>query len=187
MASSYTGRSKLLTRNPLGIHSWVGSYPTLSYRSDGGRIRPGSQQDRAFKPGNTTLRNPDVQPDVSHPSFSTINIESFHLQLPPEKRDKLIITGGVETLSGANAHPVVLAGQFYGSKPEPTEVYLGEARTDDKGHLVVLAGHGLSRSIADKDKPFPLIMTDFDSPDWIDDTCDGWISVEVKHSPSGNT
>jgi hypothetical protein len=89
-------------------------------------------------------------------------------------------------LRGANAHSVPLSGQFYGSHSKPTEVYLGEARTDDEGRLVILAGRGLSRSVADKDIPYPLITTDFDSPDWIDDTSDGWVHVEVKHAASGD-
>jgi hypothetical protein len=109
---------------------------------------------------------------------------SWRSQLPPEKRDKLIITSGILKLLGTNIQSTRLAGQFYGSKTEPTEVYLGEAKTDDQGRLVVLAGSGFSRSIADKDQPYPLIMTDFDSPDWIDDTSDGWISVRVRHTPS---
>ena len=102
-------------------------------------------------------------------------------QLAPENRDKLIVNSGVVNLPGAGVGPITLAGQFYGSKCDPTDIYLGEARTDETGRLIVLAGHGYSHSIADKDQPYPLIMTDFDSPDWIDDTSDGWISVTVEH------
>jgi hypothetical protein len=94
------------------------------------------------------------------------------------------VNSGVKTLSGANAHPVHLAGKFYGSQTSATEIYLGEAQTDEDGRLVVLAGRGHSRSIADADQPYPLIMTDFDSPDWIDDTCDGWVHVEAVHTAS---
>jgi hypothetical protein len=58
---------------------------------------------------------------------------------------------------------------------------LGEAWTDEEGRLVILAGRGYSRSIADPNQPYPLILTDFDSPDWIDDTSDGYVDVTVKH------
>ena len=75
---------------------------------------------------------------------------------------------------------VPLVGHFYGSKSKSTKIHLGDARTDEQGRLVVLAGHGESKSIAKKDEPYPYILTDFDSPDWIDDTSDGWISVHVK-------
>ena len=80
---------------------------------------------------------------------------------------------------------VPLIGDFYGSKKKPTKIHLGDASTDEEGRLVVLAGHGESKSIANEDDPYPYILTDFDSPDWIDDTSDGWISVTVKtiHAP----
>lgn len=94
----------------------------------------------------------------------------------------MIVNSGVRTISGINAKPIKLAGNFFGSKQIPTEIYLGEARTDSAGRLVVLAGRGYSHSIADKDKPYPLIMTDFDSSDWVDDTSDGWVNVKVVHS-----
>lgn len=97
------------------------------------------------------------------------------------------MTSGTKTLGGINIHPVPLSGQFYGSQPDPTDVYLGEARTDSEGRLVVLAGRGLSRSIVDKNVPYPLILTDFDSADWIDDTSDGRIHVQVTHISSGRT
>lgn len=96
------------------------------------------------------------------------------------------MTSGIQRLCGVGAKPIPLKGQFYGSKTEPTPVYLGEASTDDYGRLVVLAGRGLARSIKDNDKPYPLIRSDFDNPDWFDDTSDGWINAILKHS-SGKT
>lgn len=93
----------------------------------------------------------------------------------------------VQTVIGTNASPVELAGEFYGSKDTPTPVYLGEARTDEEGRLVVLAGRGLSFSIAQEGIKYPLILTDFDSPDWIDDTSDGWVSVTATHTVSTKT
>ena len=93
---------------------------------------------------------------------------------------------GTQEITGSNTKPVRLTGDFYGSKEYPTNIPLGEARTDEEGRLVILAGHGKSMSIAQADDPYPYIMTDFDSPDWIDDTSDGWISVTIKpHSPEG--
>lgn len=59
-------------------------------------------------------------------------------------------------------------------------MYLGEAHVDNSGRLVVKPGRGFSRSVVDQEKPFPLIMTDFDNPDWIDDTSDGWIDASVE-------
>uniref|UniRef100_A0A8H8CET3 Iminophenyl-pyruvate dimer synthase domain-containing protein n=1 Tax=Psilocybe cubensis TaxID=181762 RepID=A0A8H8CET3_PSICU len=130
----------------------------------------GKTQDGHFESGYTTLRNPSVQ-----------------AKLPPDQRDKLIVDSGIQSVSGCNAKSVPLAGKFYGSKTEPTDVYLGEARTDEQGRLVVLAGRGLSKSIAKEDDPYPYIMTDFDSPDWIDDTCDGWITATITSTASGKS
>jgi hypothetical protein len=96
------------------------------------------------------------------------------------------VNSGPQEISGSNTKPVPLAGDFYGSKEHPTNIYLGEARTDEEGRLIVLAGHGKSRSIAKEGDPYPYLMTDFDSSDWIDDTSDGWISVSIKpHSSEG--
>lgn len=86
---------------------------------------------------------------------------------------------GIKTLPGINLGPIPLQGSFYGSKDKPTDIYLGEVRTDAEGHLIVLAGRGKSMSIAKPDDPYPYILTDFDSPDWIDDTSDGWITASI--------
>jgi hypothetical protein len=121
----------------------------------------GKTQEGAFQLGYTTLRNPKVQANKT-----------------PNERTNLIVNSGLKTVQ--YHQKVRLAGYFYGSKEKGTEIYLGEARTDNQGRLVVLAGHGESKSVANKDEPYPYILTDFDSPDWIDDTCDGWISATVK-------
>ena len=52
-------------------------------------------------------------------------------------------------------------------------VALGEMRTDDDGHLLVLGGFGKSASPANK----PL--GGLHSPDWYDDTSDGPVTAEV--------
>jgi hypothetical protein len=87
----------------------------------------------------------------------------------------------VQTISGRNAAKIEMKGDFWGSrKDKPESVYLGEIRTDPEGRLVVLAGRGTSASITDPKVRHPLLMTDFDSADWFDDTCDGWIDVTVE-------
>jgi hypothetical protein len=129
----------------------------------------GSEDTGAFQPGYRTLRNPTVQPDI-----------------PPDQRTKLIVDSGVHTINSSSSEaPQPLQGEFFGSKDKPTTIYLGEASTDDQGRLVVKAGRGKSMSIAQEGDEYPLILTDFDSPDWIDDTCDGWITVKVTHKDSG--
>lgn len=102
-------------------------------------------------------------------------------QLPPEKRSDLIIRSGIRTLNGINHEDVILAGQFTGSSKKTHTIRLGEAKTDEEGHLVVLPGYGDSHSVLKDNDPYPLILNDFDSPDWVDDTSDGWIEVKAKH------
>ena len=129
-----------------------------------------------------------MQRDVSFPcQHALCPYFNRFVQLPPDERTRLIVDSQVQTISGTNASPVELAGEFYGSKDTPTAVYLGEARTDEEGRLVVLGGRGLSFSIAQEGIKYPLILTDFDSPDWIDDTGDGWVSVTATHTTSSKT
>ncbi|KAF8637314.1 hypothetical protein AX16_010842 [Volvariella volvacea WC 439] len=124
----------------------------------------GRMEEGPFQPGYTRLRNPAVQPD-----------------LPPDSRDRLIIRSSTGVLEGCDAKlDEPLHGTFTGSTNEPVDVYLGDAWTDEKGRLVIVGGHGRSRSVADPNEEYPFITDDFDSPDWIDDTSDGWVSVRVK-------
>lgn len=110
----------------------------------------------------------------------------FHFirQLPPQERKRLYIRSDEHTLSGPKHEAVRLEGEFIGSTGDPNTIYLGEALTNDEGHLVVLPGYGDSRSYKKDSDPYPLILNDFDSPDWVDDTSDGWIKVTATHSGS---
>jgi hypothetical protein len=77
--------------------------------------------------------------------------------------------------------PVKLKGSFQGSQLTAQDVHLGEIRTDEQGRLIFIGGAGYSRSVAKQDTPHfqPDIISEFDSIDWVDDTCDGWVNVEV--------
>ncbi|KAF8637298.1 hypothetical protein AX16_010828 [Volvariella volvacea WC 439] len=123
-----------------------------------------------FKPGYTTLRNSDVQAE---------NL--------PDNRDRLVIRTNVAPIGGPDQGPVELKGAFKGTaslilKPPKTykaeTVYPGEARTDKKGHLIILGGRGDLCNILDPVKP--LIADDFNTPGWIDDTSDGRITARVR-------
>lgn len=59
---SSSGHSMLSTRRLLGIHLWVG---LLIWNIENFLdLQSGKNQEGAFQPGFTTLRNPLVQPDV---------------------------------------------------------------------------------------------------------------------------
>jgi len=80
------------------------------------------------------------------------------------------------------APPVNLTGDFYGSQTNLTKVHLGQLRTDDKGRLIFIGGAGYSRCVRKHGTPHfqPDITSEFDSIDWVDDTCDGWVHVVVR-------
>ena len=143
----------------------------------------GRTQEGAFQPGYTTLRNPKVQAEVSRSIFTITTmfltlLQFAFMQNSPDDRSHLIVDSTLKDVHYGQKVPLV--GHFYGSKTKSIKIYLGEARTDEQGRLVVLAGHGESKSVTNKDDPYPYIPTEFDSPDWIDDTSDGWISVHIK-------
>ncbi|KAJ8591361.1 hypothetical protein M405DRAFT_860602 [Rhizopogon salebrosus TDB-379] len=115
------------------------------------------------------LRNPDVQPT-----------------LKPEERSQLIVDSQVQKISYPGS-PVKLKGSFQGSRSsaeESVDVHLGEIRVDDQGRLIFIGGAGYSRSVGKADTPHfqPDIISGFNSIDWVDDTCDGWVDVEVEIS-----
>ena len=86
-------------------------------------------------------------------------------------REKLLIDGGKNTLSGRN-----IAGeqhQFIGAFDE-VSVYLGEMTTDSEGRLVMLGGHGKSANIHGD----PAV-TFGNNDGWYDDTSDGPITADV--------
>lgn len=84
-------------------------------------------------------------------------------------RSKLVIKGGEVELTGANAKRKTCAGKFM---DEP--VYLGEGKTDEKGRLIVLGGHGLSKSYNGS-----LAVTFANNETWHDDTSDGPVTAKV--------
>lgn len=74
------------------------------------------------------------------------------------------------TVTGPSRSGDVLQGQFLGE-----DVYLGEARTDPQGRLVVLGGRGKSGSV-----PPGAPLRDFANNDaWHDDVSDGPVSATV--------
>lgn len=87
---------------------------------------------------------------------------------PGIEEESLVIDAGVQSLSGAEQH-LPLQGAFLGSA-----VRLGDLRTDGEGRLLVLGGHGVSRS------PSHAPLTNFANNDgWHDDVSDGPVRARV--------
>ncbi|MCU0686667.1 MAG: LodA/GoxA family CTQ-dependent oxidase, partial [Polyangiaceae bacterium] len=90
-------------------------------------------------------------------------------------RDALAIDPGPRSIAGRSSAPVVCAGAFTG-----VPVTLGELRTDDRGRLLFLAGHGVSASPTGAPIFRPEDDDSFINADgWYDDTCDGPVSARV--------
>lgn len=94
-----------------------------------------------------------------------------------DDRAALAIDGGEVTIEGRGTSGAEHAfrGRFQG-----TDVYLGELRTDDAGHLLVLPGHGVSASpentpIFDQRDPNAFINAN----GWYDDVADGPVTADV--------
>lgn len=106
--------------------------------------------------------------------------ESADLAVPLRNKDvtareTLVIDAGMQHVAGANAAPVVCAGEFCG-----VPVKIGELLTDGEGRLVVLGGHGISASPTHAPIYDPKDKQSFINADgWYDDTCDGTVGATV--------
>jgi hypothetical protein len=88
-------------------------------------------------------------------------------------RSSLIIDGGDQMISEPNVdngHP------FIGKFQEET-VYLGEMRTDEKGRLIMLGGHGVSKNVKGD-----IAITFANNEGWYDDISDGPVTAEVEYN-----
>jgi hypothetical protein len=92
-------------------------------------------------------------------------------------RQKLVIDPGSRDVSGPNARAEFSDGTFLGIR-----VPLGEVRTDDSGHLLVLGGFGKSGTAA----PSSRITNYANNDRWYDDISDGPVSATVRDSDGRN-
>lgn len=87
-------------------------------------------------------------------------------------REMLAITPKARKVSGKNAKPKRFDDGKFMDKP----VYLGEAFTDEHGHLIVLGGHGVSASYDNS-----RAITFANNEGWHDDTSDGPVNATVEY------
>jgi hypothetical protein len=100
----------------------------------------------------------------------------------PAENQGLVIDGGTEQVSGANAVSSPLVGTFHTTAPNGTpyqvDVELGRLRTDSLGRLVVLGGAGFSSA-----PPGTSLGGSFyRNPRWHDDVADGPVNAEIRLS-----
>ncbi|WP_339899801.1 LodA/GoxA family CTQ-dependent oxidase [uncultured Gilvimarinus sp.] len=90
-------------------------------------------------------------------------------------RTQLLIDGGERRISGcdlSDSKHYGFRGEFLGK-----EVYLGEMRTDDKGRLIMLGGHGKAENINGD-----IAVTFANNEGWHDDIADGPITAKVSYN-----
>ncbi len=90
-----------------------------------------------------------------------------------KNRDELLIDGGPQSISGKS----IEEGPFFEGEFLSKKVYLGEMRTDEKGRLIMLGGHGKSENI-DGD----IAITFANNEGWYDDTSDGPVTADVEYN-----
>ena len=75
-----------------------------------------------------------------------------------------------------------LKGKFFDKN-----VLLGSVAIEAaSGRLVFRGGNGLSEYVGNsEDPPIPDILSKFDSLNWYDDVCDGWVDVIVEKVVQG--
>ncbi|HYM86954.1 MAG TPA: LodA/GoxA family CTQ-dependent oxidase, partial [Pseudoxanthomonas sp.] len=91
------------------------------------------------------------------------------------------IDPGARTLNDVNQQALFDNGQIQLPSAPAATVPLGEIRTDDDGHLLVLGGFGKSAS------PGGHSIGGLYSPNWYDDISDGPVTASVTLSASGDT
>lgn len=117
------------------------------------------------EPKHRVLRNREVQ---GGPEFIA----------DPNRRTELIVDPGPRSVHGLHAGPQRFdTGCFRG-----VPVDLGELRTDERGALLVLGGHGHSASVTAENP----IVNYANNDDWHDDLSDGPVSATLRF-PDGST
>lgn len=87
-------------------------------------------------------------------------------------RSSLLIDGGPQSISGLN----VKNGHRFEGRFQSKPVYLGEMRTDKKGRLIMLGGHGKSENINGD-----IAITFANNEGWYDDISDGPVTADVEY------
>lgn len=99
-----------------------------------------------------------------------------------ESASDLTIDPGARTTAGADQVKYFDSGEIRFSDAAVTKVALGEMRTDDENHLLVLGGAGTSASPRGDG-----ILGFWGNTGWYDDISDGPVSVTIKIRANGET
>jgi len=104
-----------------------------------------------------------LAPDIPPSLLRNINVKD---------RESLMIKGKPHKISKPNEHK----GKTFEGKFFSKHVYLGEMRTDEKGRLIMLGGHGVSANVDGN-----IAVTFANNEGWHDDMSDGPVTAEVTY------
>jgi len=110
----------------------------------------------------------------------TQSLDCIPHQVDLEQRSRLIVKAKENFPTTPVSDFVLLKGTFQGSQSAPMDIELAQLQIDDAGRLVFVPGKGGARSVESPGKPYPQMTSEFDNADWIDEICDGSVSVVVK-------
>jgi hypothetical protein len=104
-------------------------------------------------------------------------------QLDPTRANRAIAAQGVAP--AAHQPAVALRGTYLTATPFEEAVFLGELQTQKDGHLLVLGGHGISRSPEGKPIGEEFLNGEpgggfYNNRGWYDDVSDGPVSAEIR-------
>lgn len=171
-----------------------GIVPPTPYRDSMGRIKRQGARFRIYEVevdefgGETILREVTVDSNTTITwTVHLVNKKAAGKNFPPLQtsdrnagydRNGLTIDAGIQEISGTDQTVGPLQGDIRfirnGITESSTTVKIGDLKTDEAGRLIVLGGHGLSRS------PLGRPMTNFANNDgWYDDVADGPVTATV--------
>lgn len=148
---------------------------TPEARAISGRNQQGSsyQMQGTFGPLPYTIVNADTRPALAGSRSGFMNV-------PFEDPTQTALTEQFKATAKKYHWQAGVLQEPTAESPK-LDVYLGEVRTDAHGRLLVLGGHGVSRS-AIPENPVGYLNMDFyfgSNDYWHDDTSDGVVSAEV--------
>ncbi len=115
--------------------------------------------------------------DIPDAATMTVPLRNAHIK--GDARASLVIDPGARSIEGKNTSGS--AYQFDSGRFQGVPVPLGELRTDDDGHLLVLGGQGHSSSPEGRPVFDPAKPANFNNADgWYDDVADGPVSATVS-------
>ncbi|MFH8249981.1 LodA/GoxA family CTQ-dependent oxidase [Microbacterium sp. B2969] len=156
--------------------------PPGGFKDAEGRVKRQAARFRIFAhhDDGTFAEVTDAEAEI-HWTVHLVNAKAAHPGRGNGSGAGLVIDPGPRSLTGPDQQALFDSGQItFGGTT--TTVPLGEIRTDDEGHLLVLGGHGAAAS------PTGASIVDFwGNAEWYDDIADGPVEATITLRSDGST